>query len=619
VPIEEQRVTYPDAKEQVRQATDIVDLVGKHLELRRSGRGFVGRCPWHDDRKPSLQVNPDRQTWKCWVCDIGGDVFSFVMKKEGLDFREALQMLADRAGIQLGPQQKKAAPGSPEDKNTLYQCCDWAAKQFHEFLLRSDGAAIAREYVEERNITPASVERFRIGFAPLDNGWLLSRARTTPFSPAVLEAAGLVSRYEDSGSCRDFFRGRLIFPIRDTQGRPIGFGGRILPQYANDKVGKYLNPRETKLYTKSETLYALDLARNHITQSRQLTIVEGYTDVILCHQHGANDVVACCGTAITERHIRLLKRFADTVYLVLDGDKAGQDRTNALLELFVAAQMDLRILTLPDEYDPAEFMEEKGGDAFRELLAGAIDALEHKIRTATRGIDLARDTHRANLALEEILKTIASGMTAGAVDAAGLRAAQLLSRLARQFALDEADVRERFQRLRKGPKIVETDEPARAERSHKLAELSPFETELLEILCLHPELAPTALADVADDDLTSPTARELFQTYRRLEEGGDSLEFNTVLAEIESPEIKHVLVELDDLAHDKSPKAILSGPDRLRSVIRKIHQQHELRELRQTEAALEQRTFNEQEELSVLSQMIAAKRRQQGIHAPTDG
>jgi len=266
-------------------------------------------------------------------------------------------------------------------------------------------------------------------------------------------------------------------------------------------------------------------------------------------------------------------------------------------------------------------MEEKGGDAFRELLKGAIDALEHKIRVATRGIDLARDTHRANLALEDILKTIASG-TGGGVDAASLRAAQLISRLARQFGLAEADVRTRFQQLRKGPKAAAEDSDERmqaAPRSHKLSALSPFETELLEILCLHPELAPTALADVGEVDLTSPTAQELFATYRRLEESGESLEFNTVLGEIEAPELKHVLVELDDLAHDKSPKAILSGPDRLRSVIRQLHQQHELRELRQTEAALEQRTFNAQEELDVLSQMIAAKRRQQGIHAPTEG
>src|SRR5262245_59972956 len=433
------------------------------------------------------------------------------MKREGCDFREALQMLADRAGIQLGPQRKKAEPGSPDDKNTLYQCCDWAAKQFHEFLLRSDGAAIAREYVEERNITPTSVERFRVGFSPNDWSWLLDRARNTPYSPKVLDACGLVGTSERSGNYYDRFKGRLIFPIRDTQSRTIAFGGRILPKLADANAAKYVNSPETRLYTKSDTLYALDIVRDRISKSRQLTVVEGYTDVILCHQHGVDDVIACCGTALNERHIKLLKRFADTVYLVLDGDAAGQARTNDILELFVAAQLDLRILTLPEEYDPAEFMEEQGGEAFRELLTGAIDALEHKIRVATRGIDLARDTHRANLALEEILKTIASGLAAGAVDAAGLRAAQLLARLARQFGLAEADLRERFQQLRKGVRgtTAGDDQSAlAAPRSHKLSALSPFETELLEILCLHPELAPTALADVGEVDLTSPTARE---------------------------------------------------------------------------------------------------------------
>jgi DNA primase len=222
---------------------------------------------------------------------------------------------------------------------------------------------------------------------------------------------------ERTGNYYDRFKGRVIFPIRDTQNRTIAFGGRILPKIADENAAKYVNSPETRLYTKSDTLYALDIVRSSITKSRQLTIVEGYTDVILCHQHGVNDVVACCGTALNDRHIRLLKRFADTVYLVLDGDAAGQSRTNDILELFVAAQMDLRILTLPEELDPAEFMEERGGEAFRNLLVGASDALEHKIRTATRGIDLARDTHRANLALEDILTTIARGMPPGTIDA----------------------------------------------------------------------------------------------------------------------------------------------------------------------------------------------------------
>jgi DNA primase len=624
-----QDAAFPDAKEQVRQATDIVDLIGKHLELRRAGRGYVGRCPWHDDRKPSLQVNPERQTWKCWVCDIGGDVFSFVMKREGCDFREALEMLADRAGIQLRQQpQAKSAPGSPDDKNTLYQCCDWAAKQFHEYLLRSDAAEIARQYVEERNITPTSVEKFKIGFSPNEWSWILDRARNTPYSPKILEAVGLLGKSERTGNYYDRFKGRVIFPICDTQNRTIAFGGRILPKLADENAAKYVNSPETRLYTKSDTLYALDIVRNSISKSRHLTVVEGYTDVILCHQHGVDDVVACCGTALNERHIRLIKRFADTVYLVLDGDAAGQNRTNDILELFVAAQMDLRILSLPDELDPAEFMEERGGEAFRELLTtSAIDALEHKIRTSTRAIDLARDTHQANLALEDILRTIARGTDDSVAGAANLRAKQLIARLSRQFGLDEGDVRSRFTEIRRsitGSQKAEVRDRS-IDAAHDTRPLASFssmsieECELLEILCLHPELAPTALTDVADDDLTSSTARELFQTYRRLEEGGFSLDFNAVLSEIEDPRLKHVLVELDDRAHDKSPKAILNGPDRLRSVIRQFHQRHEDREIRQTEAALANRTFSEQEEMTVLSQMIAAKRRQQGIPAPTDG
>jgi DNA primase len=615
-------VTYGDAKEQVRQSTDIVELIGKHLELRRAGRGYVGRCPWHDDRRPSLQVNPDRQTWKCWVCDIGGDVFSFVMKREGCDFREALQMLADRAGVQVSSQpQKKVAPGSPDDKNTLYQCCDWAAKQFHDCFLRSDSATAARKYIEERAISAASVERFKIGFSPNDWTWILDRAKTTPYSPRVLEAVGLLGKSDRSGNYYDRFKGRVIFPIRDTQGRTIAFGGRILPGATDENAAKYVNSPETRLYTKSDTLYALDIVRDKITKSRHLTVVEGYTDVILCHQHGVDDVVACCGTALNERHIRLLKRFADTVFLVLDGDAAGQNRTNDILELFVAAQMDLRILTLPEELDPAEFMLKRGGEAFHHLLAGAIDALEHKVRTATRGIDLSHDTHRANLALEDILTTIARGLPTGAIDATTLRAQQLIARLGRQFALAEGDVRSRFNEIRRTQKLRKPEVTSQISEA-PTSDLRPptsDETELLEILVLHPELAATALTDVADDDITSLPAREILQTYRYLEEGGHSLDFHSVLSEIEDPQLKHLLVKIDDLAHEKSSKAILDPPDRLRTVIRQFHQRHELRQIRQTEAALEQRTFSEEEEQHVLKDMIAAKRRQQGIHAPTDG
>ncbi|HEX5104643.1 MAG TPA: DNA primase, partial [Pirellulaceae bacterium] len=541
-PMQESAVHSGDAKEQVRSCTDIVDLAGRSIALRRQGRIYVGLCPWHDDTKPSLQVNPDRQTWKCWVCDIGGDVFSFVMKQEGCDFREALTMLAERAGIQLSHQpQRKAEPGSPDDKNTLYSCCEWASRQFHDCLLKSDAAKAARDYVQERAITPASVERFNVGFAPDDWSWLVDRAKSTPYSPKVLEAAGLVGRGERG--YYDRFKGRLIFPIRDTQGRTIAFGGRVLPGNIDPRAGKYVNCPETRLYTKSDTLYALDVAKNHIAQSRQLIVVEGYTDVILAHQHGIGEAIACCGTAVTERHIRTLKRFADTIYLVLDGDDAGQRRTSEVLELFVAAQVDLRIMTLPDELDPAEFVRERGGEAFRTLLSAASDALEHKISTATRGIDLVRDTHRANQALEEILATIARGLPPGSIDSAGLRAHQLLARLARQFQVSDGDLRSRFAQLRRSAKPrVDAAPSSLPEPEYKLSALSSCECELFEILDLHPELAPVALAEIADEDLVSAPAMEILAAYRRREEAGQALDFVAVLGDLENASLKSLLV-----------------------------------------------------------------------------
>jgi DNA primase len=264
-------------------------------------------------------------------------------------------------------------------------------------------------------------------------------------------------------------------------------------------------------------------------------------------------------------------------------------------------------------------MRERGGEAFRELLTAARDALEHKIEVATRGIDLIRDTHRATQALEDVLSTIALGLTAAEHDAFSLRIKQFAVPIARRFAMDVADVQSRLVQLRQTAKRPAMPAmPAAPATEYKVSLLSPCEIELLESLVLHPEMAPTALADIADEDLPTPAARELFRCYRQREEAGESLEFGAVLASIENVDAKNMLVVLDEMAQEKSPKAILDGPTRLRSVIRQIHQRHELRELRQAEAALEQQIYAPEEELNVLSQMIAAKRRQQGLIAPTD-
>jgi len=391
-----------DVKERVKQAVDIVDLVGSHIQLRRQGRNYVGLCPWHDDSRPSLQVNPERQSFKCWVCDIGGDVFSFVMKIEGVEFREALEMLADRAGIELEklkprPRVRLAASAEPAadgqtaepeaaetvaagiDKRTLLQAAAWAEKQYHRCLLENPAAEPARRYLRERGISDESIERFGLGFSPLDRDWILQQAAASDAAQRnrrmkTLEAVGVLVVPSEGGGPFDRFRGRLMFSIRDGQGRPVGFGGRVLPEERKgDKSNlperpegclaqikpvpfsqpithraKYINTPETPLFTKSKLLYGLDLARDTLRKTRTALVMEGYTDVIVAHQHGFTNAVAVLGTALGESHVRLLKAHADRIVLVLDGDEAGMHRANEVLELFVAQQADLRILTLPE-------------------------------------------------------------------------------------------------------------------------------------------------------------------------------------------------------------------------------------------------------------------------------
>ena len=621
--------TALDAKEQVRQATEIVELVGSYLELRRQGIGYVAICPWHDDTRPSLQVNPNRQSWKCWVCDVGGDVFSFVMRQEGVDFRQALEMLAERSGIELSPQRKsQVAPGSPNDKKTLYAATRWAEEQFHDCLLQAPDAGVARDYLDQRAIESSSIERFRIGFSPGSSHWLQDRARSTGFSPAVLEAAGLTQQYADSGRFRDRFRGRVIFPIRDTMDRPIAFGGRVLPAVAKqieqsrgNPPPKYVNSPETLLFSKSSQLYGLNIARQIVAKTRHLVVVEGYTDVVIPQQHGVHDIVATLGTALNERHIQLLKRFVDRVTLVYDGDEAGQRRASEILKLFVAAQLDLRILTLPDGFDPCDFVCDEGADAFRQLVEQAPDALEHKVRMAVAGIDLSRETHRATQALEDILATVSEAprLQGRTTESMRLREQQILARVARQFRLPETEIRSRMRelRLRKTSNVPATAESTEPQRL--IEALSARERELFEILLVHPELAADAMQRLDTTLMSSSLVQRLLAIYQEFTRDGELPEFNRVLTVVDDPAIKNLLVELDERGRQKAEYAEEHAADRLNGLIRDYDQTRTTRESRHKLIALEEEQLNAEQELDLLDELIQLQRERQGISAPTDG
>jgi DNA primase len=557
-----------DAKEQVRQAVDIVDLVGSYVQLRRQGRNFVGLCPWHDDSRPSLQVNPDRQSFKCWVCDLGGDVFSFVMKAEGLEFREALELLAERAGIQLRQPSNTSEPGgsSPrpeDDKRTLYRVAAWAEEQFHRCLIAAPEGEPGRRYFEQRGITPDTIRRFHLGFAPDRWDWILERARGTEWRPPLLERVGLLRRKELGGGFYDWFRGRAMFSIRDARSRPVAFGGRVLPQLADDRTAKYINSPETPLFSKSRELYGLDIARENFRSARRAIVMEGYTDVLLAHQNGIDNCVAVLGTALGERHLQLLRRYTDSITLVLDGDEAGKRRTNEILDnllaLFEKIQIDLRILTLPEGLDPCDFIIEYGSDSFRQLLAQAVDALEHKFNAVTQGLDTLTDTHRASQAAEQLLATLASIRPAagGANSQALLREEQMLSRVARKFHMPEDKLRSRLSALRKEARRRKSAAPASApseqpaSNAPRLAELPAWDRDLLELVLLDPSVVRRIVVAIEPSAITSNTASRIFSACCRLVEDGWQNDFGRLLAEFDDPGMKNLLVQLDESSATK--------------------------------------------------------------------
>ncbi|MCP4192854.1 MAG: DNA primase [Planctomycetaceae bacterium] len=592
-----------DVKERVRQSVDICELVGEQIELIRQGQGFVGLCPWHNDSRPSLQVNPARQTWKCWVCDVGGDAFSFVMQREGVGFREALAMLAERGGISLqNSNRPQPAPGSPDDKQTLYQAMAWASEQFHRHLVESKTAANARDYLHQRNISADSIEQFQIGFSPPDWRWLLSQAESTSFSPQVLEAVGLILKSQRTHTWYDRFRGRVLFPIRDTQRRAIAIGGRILPELADDKTAKYINSPETRLFSKSEQLYGLDLARDAITKQRSIVITEGYTDVVIVQQHGIQNVVAVLGTALGPRHIQLIKRYADSITLLLDGDTAGQKRTNEILDLFVTSQVDLRIATLPVGLDPCDFVIEQGATALQALLDASQDAWDHKIRLETAGLDPIRDTHRANRALESLLGVMAKGPRTQADTAQRLREQQLLNRLARQFQIEENQLRDRLQdaRQQQRPRLNSPDAPIEAPTPRSF-QLQPVEQELLELLLRHPEAMPSVLEAIQVDQLTTEIAKLIFGRLEQLQTADGVLTFERLLLSFDEPEVKTLLVTLDEAAASKN----LSEPDAVVSDLIKAFERRQLEDtLRQGQATLESANLDQDQALDLLKDML---------------
>jgi DNA primase len=390
--------------EQIRQASDIVDVVSSTATLKRAGRTFKGLCPFHREKTPSFTVNPEKQVFYCFGCGAGGDVFKFVQLRENVDFREAIAILAVRAGITI--EEPKGGPtgaaGTKLSKVDLERANRWACRWFQQQLRSSVGES-ARRYAVSRGFTDASIERFGVGYAP--EGWetLTIAARAAGVPAALLVATGLVRSRED-GSVYDAFRNRLMFPIRDAMDRIVGFGGRTL----GDDPAKYVNSPQSVLFDKSRTLYGIATAKNAFATTRAAVVVEGYVDCLMAQQHGFDHVVATLGTALTPEHVQLLRRYVDRVILVFDSDAAGQKAADNALRLFVAERLDVALACVPEAKDPADLLVAAGAATFERVLTSAVGALEFKWNQIRRRFHDAATGPDRRRAVEEFLGLVAS-------------------------------------------------------------------------------------------------------------------------------------------------------------------------------------------------------------------
>lgn len=525
--------------ERVKQQADIVRLVGEYVQLKKSGQNFLGLCPFHSEKTPSFAVHPVKQIYHCFGCGVGGDVFKFVMEIERLSFPEALRLVADKVGVRL-PERR---PRTPEEARTtqlriaLVKLHEQAARFFVEQLTQTKEGRLVRAYLHDRGLSDEIIKTFGIGYAPGTGDVLLRRLRETGYAREVLQASGLVNT-DERGTLYDRFRRRVIFPISSESGRIVAFGGRAM----GDDSPKYLNSPETPLYQKSRVLYNLNRAREPIRRQNYAVLVEGYLDCIGVHAARVENVVATCGTALTETQARLLGRSARNVVVSFDPDAAGVAATERSLNLLVEQGFQVKVLALPPGFDPDLFVREKGAAAYREKLKESLDYLDYLVERARGQYDWHSQEGKI-AALNYLLPYVARVPNK-------IRRAEWATELAERLRIEEALVREELRRAaveRRGemklrPEVKQALGPGR---------VKPAERRLLEILLENEDIRADLLKELEDAEAHKGAGLEaVFEQVLAVVRGGQALTVSA-LAERVSEEERRLLFAL---AFDDNPE-----------------------------------------------------------------
>jgi len=485
--------------DKIREKLDIVDVIREYVPaLRKAGRNHKAPCPFHNEKTPSFTVSPDKQIFYCFGCNEGGDVFTFVMKIEGLTFPEAARKLALKAGVEYGDERSHAMTEADKERLELKKMLTAAAAFYHKTLFSPAGEK-ARLYLGERRLSKATVERFELGWAPANGTALMEEIKARGWSRDLATKAGLVTERE-GGRVGDTFRGRIMFPIRNQAGETVAFGGRVLDPEAQPK---YLNSPETVLFSKRRTLYGIHEALPQIRKSGRLLLLEGYMDVIGAHQHGVDWAVAPLGTALTNEHAGLIGRYAKDTVVMFDDDRAGITASVRAAEIFMEAGLYVRLANVGNGQDPDEFLNDHGREEFEKKLAEAADPLDFRMNLFFKGRKTPPGSQEKAQAIAVLLETVAKQPDE-------ILKSEWVKSLASRFGVEEASV---LKQLRK----VSVQAPREAKRDFDQAvkAMPPIERGFIQLLLRDPSLIDNA-ADLGPEDFSNQLARDFFSAMREM-------------------------------------------------------------------------------------------------------
>lgn len=536
----------------IQQANDIVDVIGEHLALKRKGREMVGLCPFHDDHRPSFNVNPTKQIFKCFACGAGGDVVKFIQMRESMSFPQALQRLADRAGIKVEKRQRTEDGGQrtedEADPNELARVNAWAAKYFASNLAHPEKGKDARKYVLERKLSDDSVKNWQIGLAFGADSDLLAAARRAKIPDRLLAGAGLVV---GSGlTMADKFVNRLMFTISDVTGRVIGFGGRTLsgdpasPKgFAETSVAKYINSPTTVLFDKSNALFGLNYAHHQMVSSDIAVVVEGYTDTIMAHQFGVTNVVATLGTSFTAGHARILRRYAKKVVLLFDSDTAGLEAANRALQVALGSRIDIAIASVPEGKDPCDFLLARGKEPFERVIENAIDVFQFKWDRLVSDLGKQPTIAGKKQAVDEYLDAMAAAISAG--NLSQIERGLYINRISSIMAIDAKDINGELNRRisrTKSVSQIESQKPA-LDLGEGLS--ATAQREIIEVMLAEPSVFADVKKSISQEDFDVPALNQiavaLFEVLGEKPDAG----VNDVCGRVEDARLAGLIIELE--------------------------------------------------------------------------